>query len=88
MQSPFQNTLIEYIQKELDVESEAIALALKTVQFPSQLPVSLWLYGLISLDGVNQVWNWIDARSELECLPEGAVSSSTLFKSEEAWKCP
>lgn len=66
-----QEQLIDFIQQELKVEPEAIALAQRSVQFPVQLPVSLWQYGLITLDGVNHIWNWLESRSDTEQFSSG-----------------
>ena len=66
MSAALQKQLIGFLEQELHLEPEAIALAQRQVQFPSQLPVSLWQYGLISLEGVNQVWTWIESHSDLD----------------------
>lgn len=74
MSRQIQDQLIQFIEQELHVEPEAIALAQRHVQFPSQIPVSLWHYGLISLEGVNRIWSWIDARSDLEGISSGTCA--------------
>ena len=66
MSASFQTQLIGFLEQELHLEPDAIALAQRQVQFPFQLPVSLWQYGLISLDGVNQIWTWIETHSDLD----------------------
>lgn len=74
MQRQFQHQLTQFIEQELDVQPDAIALAWRNVQFPSQLPVSLWQYGLISLEGVSRIWSWIEARSGLESVSSGTCA--------------
>jgi len=74
MSSQVQDQLFHLIEQELHVEPEAIALAQRNVQFPFHLPISLWQYGLISLDGVSQIWTWIETLSEQASSPVGHCS--------------
>ena len=72
MSPSFHEKFIGFLTQELHLEPEAIALAQRQVQFPFQLPVSLWQYGLISLEGVNQIWTWIETHSDSVVTPTRA----------------
>ncbi|MCM1983069.1 DUF2949 domain-containing protein [Lyngbya confervoides] len=63
--------LLKFLENEIGLESRAIDLALREVQFPFQIPVSLWQYGLISLDEVSRIWNWVDSTGESDYFPSG-----------------
>ncbi len=57
-----QTQLIDFLQEELAIPTEAIAIALRHVNEPSNLlPVILWQYGLITIDQLDQVFDWLEA---------------------------
>jgi hypothetical protein len=59
--SSSQTRLIDFLQTELAVPAAAIALALR--QYDSEsgwLPIVLWQYGLITLQQLNQVFEWME----------------------------
>jgi hypothetical protein len=57
-----QQKLIHFLQTELGIPAEQIALALKQIQHsPHQLPMMLWQYGLITLGQLEQIFDWLEA---------------------------
>lgn len=61
MISPTIKPLIAYIQTELNVPEDAIAIAFRNPLFsPNHLPVALWQLGLISLDDVSKIFDWLE----------------------------
>lgn len=61
MKSTRQTRLISFLQEELAIPQSAIALALrKSEQEPSQLPMILWQYGLVTLLQLDQVFDWLE----------------------------
>jgi Protein of unknown function (DUF2949) len=52
---------IEYLQQELGISETEIALANREQQ-PSvtELPIMLWNYGLIDLEKVGKIFDWIE----------------------------
>ena len=53
--------LIDYLHLELGVTPREISLASNQVQEPtSQLPMSLWQYGLIDLPQLEQIFDWLE----------------------------
>lgn len=61
-----QTRLIRYLREELLIPADAIALAIRRQQqLSSQLPIILWQFGFVSLQQLNQIFEWLE-RSELE----------------------
>ena len=53
--------LINFIQSELAVPRESISLALRQSQpTPNHFPLILWHYGLISLQQLEQIFDWLE----------------------------
>ncbi|MBW4468463.1 MAG: DUF2949 domain-containing protein [Pegethrix bostrychoides GSE-TBD4-15B] len=56
-----QSKLIRFLEEDLAVPASAIALALKQHESESSwLPIILWQYGLITLQQLNQVFEWME----------------------------
>jgi hypothetical protein len=53
--------LINFLQLELAIPADSIALALKTGERdPNRLSVILWLYGLLTLEQLERVFDWLE----------------------------
>ena len=53
--------LINFLQVELAISADSIALArAHREQDPQFLPMVLWQYGLLSLEQLEQVFDWLD----------------------------
>lgn len=51
--------LINFLQDQLALSQGAIAMAIRLEeQNPGPLPMILWQYGLISLEQLNQIFDW------------------------------
>jgi Protein of unknown function (DUF2949) len=50
--------LIEFLQQELSISPEAIALVLRQKPASAQLPIMLWQYGLITLQQLDKIFDW------------------------------
>lgn len=54
--------LIQFLKEELAVTDAAIALMQRQRDFaPNLLPMLLWQYGLINLDELSRVLDWLEA---------------------------
>lgn len=54
--------LIKFLQDELEISPAAISMALRHCeQDPGPLPMVLWQYGLVSLDQLEQIYDWMEA---------------------------
>lgn len=58
--TPTQTALIQFLQVELAVPEAAIDFALKQVQRErGPLQMILWHYGLISMEQLQQIFDWL-----------------------------
>jgi hypothetical protein len=56
--------LLDYLRGELAISNSAIAVALRHgEQDTSQLPMVLWQYGLVTLEELNLIFDWLDGSS-------------------------
>ena len=56
--------LIDFLQNELAIPADAVNLALRhREQSPSILPMILWQYGLITLEQMERIFDWLDNSS-------------------------
>jgi hypothetical protein len=53
--------LINFLQSELAIPANSIATALRhPEQNPSLLPMILWQYGLVTLEQLDQIFDWLE----------------------------
>jgi hypothetical protein len=56
-----QNPLLGFLKDELLLSSHSIDLALRHFeQNPGPLPIILWQYGLITLDQLSSIYDWLE----------------------------
>jgi len=62
VKSPRSNSqLIDFLEKELALSETSIAIALRhSEQDPGPLPMILWQYGLVSLEELEQIFDWLE----------------------------
>lgn len=55
--------LIDYLRGELAISNSAIAVALRHgEQDATQLPMVLWQYGLVTLEQLNLIFDWLQTQ--------------------------
>jgi Protein of unknown function (DUF2949) len=53
--------LVHFLEEELGISGRAISLALRHCeQTPNFLPITLWQYGLVTLDQLTQIFDWLE----------------------------
>lgn len=58
------NLLIGFLRKRLEISEDSLTVALRqSQQLPHLLPMILWQYGLISLEQLEQIFDWWEAVS-------------------------
>jgi hypothetical protein len=56
-----QNRLLQFLEDELLISNDSIDLALRHFDHdPGPLPIILWQYGLITLDQLNSIYDWLE----------------------------
>jgi hypothetical protein len=62
MVSATHSKFIRFLQEELSLSASSIALALRyREQNPGPLPMILWQYGLVTLEQLDQIYNWLES---------------------------
>ncbi len=58
---PVNARLIQFLKEELSVPETAIAIALRHPDpTANQLPMILWQYGLITLQDLDRIFDWME----------------------------
>ncbi|MGL4882137.1 MAG: DUF2949 domain-containing protein [Waterburya sp.] len=53
--------LINFLRSDLEVSADAISLAQKTETVePHTLPIILWQYGLLNIQQLDYVFDWLE----------------------------
>ncbi len=53
--------LIHFLQEDLAISAASLAVALRhREQDPGPLPMILWQYGLITLEQLEQIYDWLE----------------------------
>jgi hypothetical protein len=60
MTTRLQTQLIQFLEDELLVPSSSVAVALRHQEHPSQLPMILWQYGLITIEQLDRIFDWLE----------------------------
>jgi hypothetical protein len=61
MTSISHNRLIHFLQEELAISAASLTIALRhREQDPGPLPIILWQYGLITLEQLDQIYDWME----------------------------
>ncbi|USR90437.1 DUF2949 domain-containing protein [Phormidium yuhuli AB48] len=57
-----QGQLIRFLQEELALSPDSIAIALRRRDVDAgPLPMILWKYGFVTLDELSQIYDWLEA---------------------------
>lgn len=53
--------LIHFLQEDLGISAPSVQLALRhSDETPNLLPMVLWQYGLVSLEQVDRIFDWLE----------------------------
>jgi hypothetical protein len=53
--------LIRFLQEDLSISAASLAIALRHLeQDPGPLPMILWQYGLVTLEQLDQIYDWLE----------------------------
>jgi hypothetical protein len=53
--------LVSFLKEELNISTGAISLGLRYCeQNPNFLPITLWQYGLVTLEQLSQIFYWLE----------------------------
>ncbi|MGF1540779.1 MAG: DUF2949 domain-containing protein [Pleurocapsa sp.] len=55
--------LIKFLKEELALSTDSIAVVQRTVeQQPAPIPMILWQYGLVTLEELDRIYDWLYAK--------------------------
>lgn len=61
MRSVNYSKLIRFLQEELAISKDSIAIAQRyREQYPGPLPMILWQYGLVTLEQLDRIFEWLE----------------------------
>ncbi|XTZ12527.1 MAG: DUF2949 domain-containing protein [cyanobacterium endosymbiont of Rhopalodia inflata] len=61
------NEFTQFLQQELSLSSDDLAVALNNRRQPGDpIPMLLWQYGLISRGQLQRIWDWLDAQIQFQ----------------------
>ena len=60
-----QTQLIRFLQEDLAVPTDSLEIALRHQEYQGQLPMILWQYGLVTLEQLDQIFEWLETASPL-----------------------
>ncbi|PSB14637.1 DUF2949 domain-containing protein [filamentous cyanobacterium CCP1] len=61
MNPSLKTRLVRFLQEELGVSQDSIQIALRQEEpIPSLLPMVLWQYGLVTLEQLDQIFDWLE----------------------------
>jgi hypothetical protein len=54
--------LIKFLQDDLAISASSMAIVLKQIERnPGPVPMLLWQYGLVTIEQLDRIYDWIDA---------------------------
>ena len=54
--------LLRFLENDLDLSQASLNIALKHWEHdPGPLPIVLWQYGLVTLDQLDKIYDWMDS---------------------------
>lgn len=63
-----QTQFIQFLQDEMFIPADWVAIALRQSEsIPNILPMVLWQYGLITLEQLDQIFDWLESTT-VTCL--------------------
>ncbi|WP_073070991.1 DUF2949 domain-containing protein [Phormidesmis priestleyi] len=63
MESKELTQLLQFLQTDLAIPDANLQLALRhPEQTPGMLPMILWQYGFVTLNQLNQIFDWLEQR--------------------------
>ncbi|NJN23471.1 MAG: DUF2949 domain-containing protein [Acaryochloridaceae cyanobacterium RL_2_7] len=69
MTSPPFKALVDFLQTDCNLSKEAIAIAFRNpLLSANQVPIALWQLGLISLDDVSKIFDWMETQTDVPAI--------------------
>jgi Protein of unknown function (DUF2949) len=57
----YPSKLIDFLQEDIAISAASMAIAFKQIKHnPGPLPMILWQYGLVTLDQLDRIYDWME----------------------------
>ena len=67
MSTPLAQKLVEFMEQDLGISEAAIAAASRrSISSLNQFPIVLWQMGLVTLDQVDRIFDWLEQMPPVE----------------------
>lgn len=67
MNSTIYAKFIRFLREELALSSESISTVERAVeQNPAPIPMILWQYGLVTLEELDRIYDWLHAKAKTD----------------------
>lgn len=61
MTSKTESRLLDFLKEELAISNSSLTIALRHLeQDPGPLPIILWQYGLVTLEQLDRIYDWME----------------------------
>ncbi len=61
MQSNNYSRFLQFLREELALSPDSLAIAQRSMeQYQGPLPMVLWQYGLVTLEELNRIYDWLE----------------------------
>ena len=58
---------IKFLKEELALSSDSIAIVQRAVEeHPAPIPMVLWQYGLVTLEELDRIYDWLYTKTKLD----------------------
>ncbi len=53
--------LVRFLQEDLSISKDSMSIALRQMESdPGPLPMILWQYGLVTIDQLEKIYDWLE----------------------------
>jgi hypothetical protein len=67
MKPAIYGTFIKFLKEELALSNDSIKIVQRSVEeHPAPIPMILWQYGLVTLDELDRIYDWLHSRTKLD----------------------
>ena len=67
MKPAIYGTFIKFLKEVLALSNDSIKIVQRSVEeHPAPIPMILWQYGLVTLDELDRIYDWLHSRTKLD----------------------
>lgn len=67
MKPAIYDKFIKFLQEELSLSNDSIAIVQRSLEErPAPIPMILWQYGLVTLDELDRIYDWLYSKTKLD----------------------